>query len=83
MRREPTSASKCLSGSHAYLVVGVVNHWGLPLALVVGIVDRWSFPGSTAGGGLTGRVRNLRSFPLTIHVLIPGGNTDPFYTDLI
>lgn len=64
---------KTTPGSHIYLVVGVVNHGGLPLALVVGVVDCWSFPGSTAGGSLTGRVRNLRCFPFPIHVLIPGG----------
>lgn len=73
----PTEQSSFSDGSlrpdETYLVVGVVNHGGFPLALVVGIVNRWSFPGSTARSGLTGRVRDLRSLPLSIHILIPYG----------
>lgn len=61
------------AGSQTYLVVGVVNHWGFPLALVVGVINHWSFPGATTGGCLTGGVRDLRSLPLAVHVLIPEG----------
>lgn len=56
-----------------YLVVGVVNHGGLPLALVAGVVNHWTFPGAAAGSSLTGGVRDLRSLPLAVHFLIPDG----------
>lgn len=55
-----------------YLVVGIVDHWGLPLALVVRVVNHGPLPGTAAGGGLTEGVRDLRGLPLAIHVLIPG-----------
>ena len=61
-----------LGGVKGYLVVGIVDHWGLPLALVVGVVNHGPLPCTAAGGGLTEGVRDLRGLPLAIHVLIPG-----------
>lgn len=61
------------TGLRAYLVVGVVDHGGLPLALVVGVVDHRPFPGAAAGGGLAGGVSDLRSLPFAVHVLVPDG----------
>ena len=55
-----------------YLVVGIVDHGGLPLALVAGVVNHGPLQGATAGGGFTEGVRDLRGLPLTIHILIPG-----------
>lgn len=54
-----------------YLIVGVVDHWWLPLALVVGVVNQGPLPFSTAWGRLAGGVRDLGRLPLTIHILIP------------
>lgn len=73
-----------MGGVKAHLVIGVVNHGGLPLALVVGVVNHWSFPGATARGSLAGGVRDLRSLPLSVHVLIPDGqevHTDSYVTN--
>lgn len=69
----PNTAASERPGLQTYLVVGVVNHGGLPLALVVGVVYHRPFPGAAAGGGLTGGVRDLRSLPFAVHVLIPDG----------
>lgn len=55
-----------------YLVVGVVDHGGLPLALVAGVVDHGSLPGAATWGGFTGRVLDLGGLPLPVHVFVPG-----------
>lgn len=59
-----------------YLVVGVVDHGGLPLPLVVGVVDRRSFPGTAARRALADGVGDLWGLPFAVHVLIPDGQKD-------
>lgn len=56
------------------LVVGVVYQRGFPFALVLRIVDHRPLPFATTRRCLTGWVRNLRGFPLSIHLLIPAHN---------
>lgn len=70
-KRPSTAATPKRGGSGTHLVVGVVDHWGLPFALVAGVFDHWSFPGSTARRRLAGGIRDLRSLPFSVHVFVP------------
>ena len=54
-----------------YLVVGVVDERGLPLALVEWVVDHGGLPRPTARGSLTRGVGHLGGLPLPVHLLIP------------
>ena len=56
----------------SYLIVGVVDHGGLPLALEVGVLLGWYLPLATARGRLALGVIDLRGLPLSVHVLVPG-----------
>lgn len=54
-----------------YLVVGVIDHGGLPLAPVAGVVHQGSLPGAATRRSFTGRVLDLGGLPLPIHVFVP------------